>query len=176
MVMMVFLFVEILLLVFAFHFLNPSGGCGHFHEVEHPRVQNLLERHVAIVAIYNLGFGLEGVNYLTDAAQFARLHFCSLVQQYDVAELNLLYHQVLNVLIAYVLLQQVHARAELVFHAQGVHHGHDAVKHGNAVGIISLRILNLGNRADGLGDWCRLADATCLYHDIIEFLHGNQVA
>ncbi len=97
-VMMFFFVIVILVVMFAFHRFNPcSGGC-HFVKVEHARVQDLVEVHVAVVTFDDVRLGLDGANNLLDACQLLRFHFGSLVEQDNVAELDLLDDQVLDVL------------------------------------------------------------------------------
>ena len=97
-VMMFFFVIVILVVMFAFHRFNPcSGGC-HFVKVEHARVQNLVEVHVAVVTFDDICLGLDGADNLFDACQLLGFHFGSLVEQDDVAELDLLDDQVFDVL------------------------------------------------------------------------------
>ena len=105
--------------------------------------------------------------------QFLRFHLGRLVQQDDVAELDLLDDQILDVLFADVRLGQALAIAKLVLHAQGVHHGDDAVKPRQAIDPI-LRF-HRRDGADGLGDGCRFTDARCLDDDVVKLLHLHQV-
>ena len=64
---------------------------------------------------------------MLDALQFVGFHFGSLVEQNHVAELNLLDDEVDNVLFVDVFLHEVVAHGKLIFHAQGIHHGHNVV-------------------------------------------------
>ena len=64
--------------------------------------------------------------------------------------------------------------SEFVAHAQGVDHGHDAVEHGNAV--LHIGVAQCRNRADGLGDGLRFADAARLDDDIVESLARGDLA
>ena len=68
---------------------------------------------------------------------------------------------------------QAFATVELALHAQGVHNGCDAVYARDAVFCVLL--LHAGDRADGLRDGSRLADAAGLNDDIVEALHGDDV-
>ena len=156
------------------HLLNPCGGSGNAHKVELARVENLVQIHVAVVALDDVGLRLKRAYNLFDALELLRLHLCSLVQQHDIAELNLLNHKVLDVLIVDVGSQQVVARTEFVLHAQGVNHCHDTVEH--RVAVLHVFLTQLRDGADGLGDRGRLADAARLNHDIVELLHLDDVA
>ena len=78
------------LVVMMLNFTNPCGRRGHLLEIEKPCVEQAVEFHVAIIAVYNLGVRLYGANYLAYAFQFGRLHVGGLIQQDDVAKLYLL--------------------------------------------------------------------------------------
>ena len=70
--MMMFIFVMVMrlfFLLFAYLLLyatNPSGGsCGTF-KVKEVGMDNLIQVYICIVALYNLGTGLQGVDNLPD--------------------------------------------------------------------------------------------------------------
>ena len=131
MLIVVIIIIVIIVLVFVvmlFNLLNPGGGCGNLVEVEHIGIQYLIEFHVTIVAVDNLGLGLEGTDNLSDAAQFLWADLGGLVQQHDVAEFNLLDDEVLDILLVDVLTSQVKSAAEFVSHAEGIDDGHDTVE------------------------------------------------
>ena len=174
MMLLMLILIIVVLIHGTLHLLNPCGGSSHAHKVELARVENLIQIHVAVVALDDVGLRLERAHNLFDALELLRLYLCSLVQQYDIAELNLLNHQVLNVLIVDVGSQQVVARTEFVLHAQGVNHCHDTVEH--RVAVLHVFLTQLRDGADGLGDRGRLADAARLNHDIVELLHLDDVA
>ena len=71
-IMMMFIFVMVMrpfFLLFAYLLLyatNPSGGsCGTF-KVKEVGMDNLIQFYICIVALYNLGTGLQGVDNLPD--------------------------------------------------------------------------------------------------------------
>lgn len=90
-------------------------------------MDNLVQVHVGIIAFDDFGTGLQGADNLLDAFQLFGLHFISLVQQDNVAELNLLDDEVFDVLFVDALACQVVAAGELALQAQGIHHGGDTV-------------------------------------------------
>ena len=134
MVMFVLIVVVIIIVVVVtFYLLNPGGRGGHLLEVELLGVDQLLHRDVAVVALYDVGLGLDGTDNAAHLGQLLPGHLGGLVQQDGVAELYLLDDQVLDVLLVDVLAQQVVAALELVAHTQGVDDGDDAVEHQVAV-------------------------------------------
>ena len=108
-----------------------------------------------------------------DASQFLGCHLGSLVEQHDVTELNLLNHQVLDILFVDVRTGEQCTTLKLVAHTQGIYHRDYAVQTGIAV-LCQFRI-HRGDRADGLCDRTRFADAAGLDDDIVEALHLDNV-
>ena len=151
----------------------PGGRCGHGVKIEHPRVDELVQVHVSVVALQHLGAGIDAPDDALELAQLFGSHIGRLVQEHDVAELNLLYHQALQVVLADVLFLQGAAAFELVAHAEGVHHGGDAVHVRDAV------FHGLGSQgrhgADGLGNGGGLADAAGFNHNIVELAGAHQI-
>ena len=82
--------------------------------------------------------------------------------------------QILDILFVDLGFEQVKTAAELVFHSQGIDHGDDTIEPGQAV--FHIIHAHSGDRTDGLGDGCRLADAAGLNDDIVEALHTRDVA
>ena len=62
MVMMMVVMVVVLFFHIGFHLLDPSSRGGYFIKLEEFGIEDLGERHIAIVAIYDLGFGLNSTN------------------------------------------------------------------------------------------------------------------
>ena len=158
----------------AFNLTDPSGGGSHLVEVEHTGVQNLVEIDVAVVALDNLGLRLQGTDDLLDASAFRFGDFGSLVQQDDIAELNLLNHEALEVVLLQGFTHEVLATGELILQAKGIHHGDDAVEAGEAILIVFIAHAGIGAKC--LGDRLRLADATGLDDDVVELTHGGDFA
>ena len=136
-------------------------------------IQDLVQLYITEVARDDLGLRLKGTYYLAQALQFLWAHLTCLIEQHDVAELYLLNHQILYVFLFDVLLQEIQSACKLIFHAQGIYHGDDAVESWKAVGRILWHELRDG--ADGLCDGGRFADAAGLYHDVVEALHAHDV-
>ena len=59
----------VFLFLVPFDFADPGGGGGHFLEVEHVRVEDKVEIDVAVVALYDLGGGLQGQDNFAQAVQ-----------------------------------------------------------------------------------------------------------
>ena len=163
----VFLVLEFIAVMLLYLLYPCSGGC-YGVKVEHACAENLVEVYVAIVARDNLRFRLDGTYYLLDTLQFLWSHLGSLVEEDDITELNLLDNEVLDVLLVALGSEKRLSAAELVLHAQGIHHGNDAVELWRA----ALVVLRSHGRyaADGLGYWSRLADTACLNDYIVELL------
>jgi hypothetical protein len=66
MVMMMVVMVVVLFFHIGFHLLDPSSRGGYFIKLKEFGIEDLGERHIAIVAIYDLGFGLDSTNDSTD--------------------------------------------------------------------------------------------------------------
>ena len=66
MVMMMVVMVVVLFFHIGFHLLDPSSRGGYFIKLKEFGIKDLGERHIAIVAIYDLGFGLNSTNDSTD--------------------------------------------------------------------------------------------------------------
>ena len=66
MVMMMVVMVVVLFFHIGFHLLDPSSRGGYFIKLKKFGIKDLGERHIAIVAIYDLGFGLDSTNDRTD--------------------------------------------------------------------------------------------------------------
>ena len=133
-------------------------------------VDELAEIHIAVVALDDFGLGLDGADNLLDAAQFARLHLGSLVEQHNVTKLDLLDDKILEVFLPDVLLHQFLSVAKFVFQSQCVHHRGDAVEAHEPV--FDVLRPHRGNGADGLRDGSRLTNAAGLDHDIVKLAHG----
>ena len=112
----------------ALHLLNPCSRSGHIVEVEEVCIENPVEIHIAIVAFNDFRLRLQGAYDLACAAQFLGRHLGGLVEQHDVAELDLLHHQVLDVFVVDTRTDEELSGIELVAHAQSVDNGDDTVE------------------------------------------------
>ena len=90
--MVVLMMMVMLVIVLFLELANPGGGSGHFLEIEHPGVHQIFERHVAVVALYDFGSGLEGTDHGMHLVGLFAAYLRYLVEQDDVAEFNLLDH------------------------------------------------------------------------------------
>ena len=170
---MVLVFVVIIIVMVGLYLLNPGCRRCNLVEVELLGMDNLVQVHIAIVALYDIGLRLDGTDYLTYLSQFLLADLRSLVQQDDIAEFNLLDDQVLDVLLVNILAHQVVSVTELVTHTQGIHDGHDAVQ--LQIAVLDVLRTQRGNVDNGLGDRRRFANAAGLDDDVVEALHGQDV-
>ena len=138
------------------------------------RVYNLVKVYIAIVTFINISFRLYGTNDMLQLVQILSLYLSSLVEQDDVAELYLLNHERSQVFLVNMVFHQVIAPGKLIFHAQSINHSHNAIKSQHT--ILNILRTECRDRADGLCDRCRLADATCLNDDIVESLHIDNLS
>ena len=173
MLIMVIIVIIVIFVVMFLDLLNPCGRSRYSVEVEHVGIQNFVEFYVAIVAVDDLGLGLEGADDFPDASQLLRADFGGFVQQDDVAELNLLDDEVLDVLLVDVLARQIQSAAKLVSHAEGIDDGHDTVETG--VALFCHFRSHRRDAADGLRNGAWLTDAAGLDDDVVEALQGDDV-
>lgn len=102
--MLVFFFVLLHFVEMLFNLLHPCRGCGECVEVKGVCVEQHVKVNIAVVAVDDLRLWLQCVEYFAYASKLLRCHLTCLVKQDDVAELNLLYDEVLDVLFGDVLL------------------------------------------------------------------------
>ena len=157
----------------AFYLTHPAGRGGHALEVEQMGVEEFVQVHFGVVAFDNLRLGLQGADDLLDALPFFGLHFRSLVQQDDVAELNLLDDEVLNVFLVDVGAGKGIAARKFILQAQSVHHGDDAIQ--AAFAVLDVSTAQGRDGADGLCDGFGLADAAGLDDDVVKALQLHQL-
>ena len=138
------------------------------------RVYNLVKVYIAIVTFINISLRLYGTNDMLQLVQILSLYLSSLVEQDDVAELYLLNHERSQVFLVNMVFHQVVAPSKLIFHAQSIYHSHNTIKSQHT--IFNILRTECRDRADGLYDRCRLADATCLNDDIVESLHIDNLS
>ena len=137
-------------------------------------MQNLVKFHIPIVALDDFRTGLDGPNDALQAAQLVGGYLGGFVEQYDVAELQLLDDEVLDVVLFDMFVHEVVAAGKLALHPQGIHHGDDAVKTGKPL-FFEVEA-HAGHGGDGLCDGFGLADAACLDDDVVETLLAGDVA
>ena len=174
MMVVVVVVIIIIFIMVVFDFIYPGGGGGDAVEVEGVGVEELLEGDVAIIALDDFGFGLEGTDDLTDTAELIGCHLGGFVQEDEVAELDLLNDEVLDVVLVQIGTQEVLAAAELVAHTEGIDDGGYAIDDGDAVADVFEA--HRGDGADGLRDGSGFADAAGLDDDVVETLLTGDVA
>ncbi len=168
-VIIVFLYITVMIL----NFLNPGSRSSHFIEVEHVGIQQSVKVYVAVVTLYDLGLGLNGTDNLTDSSQLMRRYLRSLVQQDDVAELNLLDNKILNIILLEVGAKEVAAVAKLIAHAQCVYYCCYAIHYRHTFADIFQA--HGGNRANGLRYRSWLTNSAGFYHYIVKPLLAGDV-
>ena len=105
--------------------------------------------------------------------EFLLADFGGLVEQNDIAELDLLNHEILNILFSNIPLGQVLAARELILHAKCVHYGDYTVQTGHSIHYILHAHLRHG--AYGLGNRLRLAYSAGFDYYIVELVHGGNL-
>ena len=132
-IVVIIVVVDVFVAVMVLYLVNPCSRCSHFVEVEAMGVEQQVEVYIAVIARYNLRLGLQCTHYVYKMGVLFGRNLRCLVEQYGVAELNLLYYEVLKIVFVEVLLLQIVAATELVLHAQSVHYGHYTVKAWHAI-------------------------------------------
>ena len=153
---------------------DPARRTGNLVEVEHAGAYNAVQVYVAPVAFDNARGWLQGLDNLSDKLQvcFADLRF--LVKQHYVAELDLLYEQVLYVVLVQALSGETGTVLELIPHPEGVHDRADAVQDGNA-SLAEFRT-HAWDGAYCLGNRSRFANSAGFYDYVVEALHKGDLA
>lgn len=77
-------------------------------------VENFVEVHVAERALDDFSRRLQCAHHAADVLEFIGRDLVGLIEQDDVAEFNLLYDEVLDVLLVYVLAGQRFAAGEFI--------------------------------------------------------------
>ena len=93
--------------------LNPGSRAGYPLQVEAVSVEKVSERHVAVIALYDTGFGLQSADYGLYALSLLGRNVGDFVEKDKVAELNLLNDEVLNVFLVELLRYELFAAVEL---------------------------------------------------------------
>ena len=156
-------------IAFCLYLLNPSSRGGNLLEIKLMSVYYVIEVYVAIVTFKDLSLRLDGANNLLQFVQFFWFHFSCLVEQDDVAELNLLDDEGSQIFFVNIILHKVIAVSELILHAQCVHHGDDAVQtHHTVLDIVRSQG---GDGTDGLSYRSGFADATGFDDNVVKLLH-----
>ena len=75
MMMFVLIVVIVIIVVVTFYLLNPSGRGSHFIEVKLLGMNQTVEVNVAVVALDDIGLGLNGTDNLAHLAQLLLRHF-----------------------------------------------------------------------------------------------------
>ena len=143
-------------------------------KVEEVGLDDFVEVNVTVVTVDDFCLWLYGSDNLADASEFIGFHLAGFVEKDDVAELNLLYDEVFNIVFFDILSGKLESSFEFVFHAEGIDDGDDAVEAGYAdVGHLGC---HRGYGADGLCDRCRFTDAAGFNDDVVEAVHGDDVS
>ena len=152
-VVVVLIFVFIIVLVVMMFFIlvfvdvaldstNPSGALFGLAEFKDVGIQQLFDIYFGVVTLDNLCLSLYLAYDFLDFVKRFRRNFGRFVEEYYVAELNLLNDKVFNIFLVKILALQTFTASELVCHTECVNHCHDAVQPWSS----ELRV----NSADGL--------------------------
>ena len=155
------------------YFAHPTRRNGSAAKVEGIGVEQRLELHVGIIGLDNGGIGLNNLQNCLDARQFFGAHFRHLVEQNHIAELDLLDDEVLDILLADVLLGEAITAGKLALQTQSIDHCHDAVETRHPE-TGDTRV-HATDGADGLCNRLRLAYSTGLNYYIVELLHSGDI-
>ena len=184
MVMLVVMFMPVMILIvvivimisfvaLSFDGVDPSRRSSRLIEIEHPGVQKFVKIDVSIVALEDRHFRIQSLHYAADPAKLLGLHLGRLVQKHDVAELDLLDHKILKVILLQIVLLESVPAGELTLHPQSVHNGDYAIEFRNIrLGIFRNK---LREGADGLCDRGGLAYSTRLDDDVVELAGAAEV-
>ena len=137
-------------------------------------MKNLLEGHVAVVAIYNLSLRLEFTDYPANLLEILGTDLRSLVKKHYITELNLLDHKAFDIFFADTGFGEVASGVEFITHAKGIYDCNDTVK--PCISVFDELRPHLGNRTNSLRNRLGLADTTGLNHDIVETVHRRNLA
>ncbi len=149
-----------------FDFLNPGGGCDGLLEIEETGVEEFVKIHVAIVALYDFGFWLQGAYYPFNMFCLFLRHFRDFIKEDYIAELDLLNDEALYILFTEILCGKGVAGIKLAFESKGVDHRDDTVENRET---LPDEIRSHGrHRTDGLSDGFGFANAACLDHYIVK--------
>ena len=174
MVVVLIIVVIVIVLDWALDPFDPARRTGNLVEVEHAGAYNAVQVYVAPVAFDNARGWLQGLDNLLDKLQVGFAYLGFLVKQHNVAELDLLYEQVLYVVLIQTLSGETGAVLELIPHPEGVHDRADAVQDGNA-SLAEFRT-HAWDGAYCLCDRSRFANAAGFYDYVVEALHKGDLA
>lgn len=172
MVMLVLIIILVFQLGTAFlNLLDPGGAGGNALKIERTGIKYVVQLNVTVVTLQYAGAGLQGADYLAYAQQFLGTYLRCLIQEHNVAELNLLDYKIFQILLTDVLLDQVIAATKLITDAKGIDHGYYAVQLGYAVlGVLGI---HTRNGIYGLGYGAGLANAAGLNHYVVKTVKRN---
>ena len=173
MILIVVIVIMISFVALSFDGVDPSRRSSRLIEIEHPGVQKFVKIDVSIVALEDRHFRIQSLHYAADPAKLLGLHLGRLVQKHDVAELDLLDHKILKVILLQIVLLESVPAGELTLHPQSVHNGDYAIEFRNIrLGIFRNK---LREGADGLCDRGGLAYSTRLDDDVVELAGAAEV-
>lgn len=175
-VMMVMMVMAVMILLIGIHrtvyLAYPCSGSGHLVEIEEMSSEKISQRNVAVIAFQDTGFRLERTHDLGHTPGLGRGNLGYLIEEHHIAELNLLYKKILDILIIDISAFQVTSASEFIAHTQGIDHCNYIIE---AWHIGSVRVVesHLPHGADSLSDGSRFADTARLYNEVIE-LAGSE--
>ena len=174
MFMFMFMLMFILVVVLVLKFLDPGCRGGYLFEIEQVCVDQVIEGNVTEIAFDDFGRGLDCLDHGMNLVGVPAADFGYFVEQDDVAELYLLDHQILDVLLVDIVAGQCIAAFELVAETEGIDYSRDAVQ----IDVLACLELaaHLRQCTDGLGYRFGFADAAGLDHDVIELARFGEVA
>ena len=113
-IVIIVIVVMMLMMMRVFDFLNPSRRSSGAVEVKEVGIEQFVEVHVAVVRLDDLRLRLDSPNDGLDMRQLVGCNLCGFVEQNEIAELDLLDNQRLQIfLFRHIMCQRVTA-AKLV--------------------------------------------------------------
>lgn len=166
MMTMGFLLFKMVWLVAVLYLADPRRGSGNLFKVKHACAYDAVKIHIGIIAFYNVCLRLQCADDGAHTLSLLRCHLGDLVKQHHIAELYLLYHEALYIVLSRFAPDKPLATGELALHAQRINDRNDAVKHRNGT-LVILRKHGAYGRY-GLRDRSRIAYAARLNHYVVE--------
>ncbi len=179
MVMMMVVVIVIIIIILFIIMMMPldladpcRGGCDIL-EVKHSCAEDFVEIHIGVVAVDDFRLWLDGADNGAYAPRLLGSDLGNLVEEYHIAELNLLYHKIFDILLTLDGALQPVAAVKLALHPERVDHGNYAVEARQCAPLGCVG--HSRHRADGLGYGGWLADAARLDDDVVKPARPGQL-
>ena len=154
-------------------FLYPCSRSGNLVKIKHVGVDYSIQIYIAIITFYDFCLRLYSADNLFYPSQFLWFYVCSLVQQYDITEFNLLDYEVFYIILVQILIHQLIAVGKFVLHSHCIHYGYYTVHLWHTV----LHVLSAHSRDRTycLSNWSRFTYTAGFYNYIVKFLLSDYI-